>query len=74
MFSSFAKFFLAIIISISQKYLNRGQLSNFWWPRSTNHAKFTEESVMCTEKCFVLVKKKTVYKWANYEFASTSLN
>ena len=27
--------------------LNRGLSSNFWWMRSANHVKFTEECVMC---------------------------
>ena len=31
---------------ISTSNLNRGLLSNFWWLRSANHVKFTEECVM----------------------------
>ena len=30
--------------------LNRGLLSNFWWLRSANHVKFTEECMMFMEK------------------------
>ena len=63
--------FIAKIILILQKYLFcgyskwqqigvilawTGLSSNFWWVRSANHGKFTEECVMCTEK-YVLVKK-----------------
>ena len=36
--------------------LNRGLSSNFWWLRSANHVKFTEECVKCMEK-YVLGKK-----------------
>ena len=36
--------------------LNRGLSSNFWWLRSANHVKFTEERVLCTEN-HVLAKK-----------------
>ena len=28
---------------------------NFWWLRSENHVKFTEECVMFTEKLFSLI-------------------
>ena len=31
--------------------LNRSLSSNFWWPRSSNHVKFTEECVMSMKKC-----------------------
>ena len=30
--------------------LNKGLSSNFWWLRTVNHVKFTEECVMCMEK------------------------
>ena len=45
--------------------LNRG-LSNFWWLRSANYVKFTEDCVMCTKKHISVKKKKKkkVYKWA----------
>ena len=36
--------------------LQRGLLSNFWWLKSVNQVKFSEECVMGTEKN-VLVKK-----------------
>ena len=51
---------------------NRALSSNFWWLRSTNHVKFTEECVMNTEK-HVLVKRN-VYKLNKHGFASTGLN
>ena len=40
----------------SAQNLNRCVTSNFWWLRSANNVKFTEESVMCMEKN-VLVQK-----------------
>ena len=40
----------------ANKKVNRGLILNFWWLRSANHVKFTEEHVMSTEK-HVLVKK-----------------
>ena len=36
--------------------LNRGLCLSFWWLRSANHMKFTEECVICIEK-LVLVKR-----------------
>ena len=40
--------------------LNRGLSSNFWWLRSVNHVKFTEECCdMDREACFS--KKKMVF-------------
>ena len=50
--------------------LNRGLSSNFWWLRSANHVKCTEEGVMCTEKNILV---KNVYKWAKYGFATASV-
>ena len=49
-------FFEAIQRSSKSHRLNRGMSSNFWWLRSTNHMKFTDECMMCIEK-HVLVKK-----------------
>ena len=51
--------------------MNRDLSSNFWWLRSANHVKFTEESVICTEK-HVLVR--TMYKWAKLGFDNMRLN
>ena len=42
--------------------LNRCFLSNFWWLRSANLVKFTEECVLSTEKH---VFKKNVQKWSS---------
>ena len=35
--------------------LNRGLSSNFWWLRSANHVKFTEECMMCSKVKLVTV-------------------
>ena len=32
--------------------LNRGLSSNFWWLKSANHVKFTEECDPYKEECF----------------------
>ena len=73
--------FIAKFISIFQNYvlklfkmvanqiasgLNKVLSWNFWWLRSANSVKFTEECGMCIEK-HVLVNKKNVYKWAKHE-------
>ena len=43
-------------IKQSSTGLNRGLSSNYWWLRSVNHVKFTEECILCIEK-HVLIKK-----------------
>ena len=71
---SFAKINILKLFKIAanQTGLNRGLSSNFWWLRSANHLKFTEECVMCMEK-HVFVKKIFTNE-LNMNFATMCLN
>ena len=40
--------------------LTRGMSSNFWWRRSANHMKFTEECAICKKK-YVFSKMKKIF-------------
>ena len=51
--------------------VNRGLSSNFWWLRSTNHVKFTEQYDVYREAC---VSPKNPYKWAKLKFATMNLS
>ena len=46
--------------------LNKELSSNFYWPRSANPVKYTEECVMYTKKQHLVKKKKKVSKWAKH--------
>ena len=56
-----------MVANQSASRLNRGLSSDFWWLRSVNHVKFTEEYVK-----HVLIKSK-FFRWAKYWFAITNL-
>ena len=42
--------------------LEQMSVIKFWWLKSGNSMKFTEECVMCTTKHVLVKKKKNVYK------------